>query len=379
MGGGGNMSTQTSKNNPLKRMPTSKPPFTIGDIKKAIPPHCFQRLLIRSFYYTARDLLAVFVYYYIASTYFHLLPSPYRYLAWVTYWIAQSLVFGGLWIICHECGHHAFSDYQWVDDTVGFILHSAFLVPYFSWKYSHRRHHSNTNSLERDEVHVPRIKSELPFLKKCMNNPVGRTVLPIMFLPLGLPLYLACNFTGRHYDRFACHYDPYGPIYNKRERLWIYVSDVGVIATAYVLYRVALAQGLAWLVCIYGMPLVFLNCFLTLLTYLNHTHPSVPYYDSSEWDWLRGALCTVDRDTGILNKFFHNGPNTHVVHHLFSTMPHYHTEEATEAIKPVLGEYYQSDNTPFYRAFWRESGECVYVEQDEGSHDNGVFWFKNKL
>ncbi|XP_049405463.1 delta(12)-fatty-acid desaturase FAD2-like [Solanum stenotomum] len=115
------------------------------------------------------------------------------------------------------------------------------------------------------------------------------------------------------------------------------------------------------------------------MTFLNHTHPSVPHYDSSEWDWLRGALATIDRDYGMLNRVFHNGPDTHVLHHLFSTIPHYHAMEATKAIKPLLGEYYQFDGTPVYTALWRESRECIYVEKDEGRQDNGVFWFKNKL
>ena len=130
------------KKNPLKRVPYSKPPFTVGDIKKAIPPHCFKRSLLRSFSYVVYDLTLVSLFYYIATTYFHLLPSPYNYLAWPVYWIFQGCVCTGVWVIAHECGHHAFIDYQWVDHTVGFILHSALMVPYFSWKYSPRRHHS---------------------------------------------------------------------------------------------------------------------------------------------------------------------------------------------------------------------------------------------
>ncbi|CAN4112489.1 unnamed protein product [Withania somnifera] len=383
MGAGGNMSDSTiktdRKRNPLERVPISKPSFTIADIKKAIPPHCFQRSLVRSFSYLARDLILVSIFYYIATTYFHLLPSPYCYLAWVTYWIVQGCVCSGIWFICHECGHHAFSDYQWVDDTVGFILHSALLVPYFSWKYSHRRHHSNTNSLERDEVYVPRIKSKLQWFFRYSNNPLGRVLLLVGVVTMGWPLYLAFNFLGRHYERFACHYDPYGPIYNDRERLWIYISDAGLMVATYVLYCVALAQGMAWVICIYGVPLLIVNGFLISITFLTHTHPSVPHYDSSEWDWLRGALATIDRDYGVLNNVFHNAANNHVLHHLFSTIPHYHTMEATKAIKPLLGEYYQADDTPICKALWRESRECIYVEEDEGSQDNGVFWFKNKL
>lgn len=123
------------------------------------------------------------------------------------------------------------------------------------------------------------------------------------------------------------------------------------------------------------------NAFLVMITYLQHTHPSLPHYDSSEWDWLKGALATVDRDYGILNKVFHNITDTHVAHHLFSMMPHYHAMEATKAIKPVLGEYYQADETPVYKAMWREAKECVYVhpDDDDNQKSKGVFWYRNKL
>ncbi len=43
----------------------------------------------------------------------------------------------------------------------GFLLHSCLFVPYFSWKYSHMRHHSNTGSVNRDEVFVPKKKKEI--------------------------------------------------------------------------------------------------------------------------------------------------------------------------------------------------------------------------
>ncbi|XP_041028488.1 delta(12)-fatty-acid desaturase FAD2-like [Juglans microcarpa x Juglans regia] len=365
----------------LKRVPHTKPPFTLSQIKKAIPPHCFQRSVHRSFSYVVYDLALASLFLYIATNYFHHLPHQLlSYLAWPIYWISQGCVLTGLWVIAHECGHHAFSDYQWLDDLVGFILHSGLLVPYFSWKYSHGRHHSNTGSLERDEVFVPKKKSSIGWYSKYLNNPPGRVLTLAITLILGWPLYLTFNVSGRPYDQFASHYDPYGPIYSDRQRLQIYISDAGVLAVFYGLYRLAMAKGLAWVLCIYGGPLLVVNGFLVLITFLQHTHPSLPHYDSSEWDWLRGALSTVDRDYGILNKIFHNITDTHVAHHLFSTMPHYHAMEATKAIKPILGDYYQFDGTPIYKATWREAKECIYVEPDEGgAQSKGVFWYANKL
>ncbi|KAJ8539319.1 hypothetical protein K7X08_013571 [Anisodus acutangulus] len=369
MGGGGNMSAPTTKTeqkkNALPKVPSSKPPFTLGDIRKAIPPHCFQRSLIRSFSYLVQDLILVSIFYYIANTYFHALPSPYSYLAWTTYWIAQGCVCTGIWVIGHECGHHGFSDYQWVDDTVGLILHSALLTPYFAWKHSHRRHHANTGSLENDEVYIPRLESKLRWYYKYLNNPVGRVLVLAFTLTFAWPLYLIFNISGKKYDRFACHYDPYSPIYTDRERLQIYISDAGIIAATYVLYRLTLTQGLAWLVCIYGVPLLIVNGFIVLITLLHHTHSSLPHYDSSEWDYLRGALATVDRDYGVLNKVFHNVTDTHVLHHIFSYISHYHAMEATKAIKPLLGDYYQFDDTPILKAMWRDTKECIFVEKDK--------------
>ena len=135
--------------------------------------------------------------------------------------------------------------------------------------------------------------------------------------------------------------------------------------------------GFWWVVRVYGVPLMIVNAWLVLVTYLQHTHPALPHYDSTEWDWLRGALATMDRDYGIiLNRVFHNITDTHILHHLFSNIPHYHAMEATKAIKPILGEYYQFESNPLARATWRSAKECIYVQPEDRK---GVFWYSNKF
>ncbi|CAM6106583.1 unnamed protein product [Calypogeia fissa] len=375
MGAGGRMHT-TAREPAITRVPTAKPPFSVGDLKKAIPPHCFKRSLLRSGSYLVTDLVIISALFY-AFTYIQNVGGALGWLLRGAYWIAQGCVATGLWVIAHECGHHAFSDYEWVDDLVGFIFHSCLLVPYFSWKYSHRRHHSNTASIERDEVFVPKAKESVKPSKFLTQNRPGRILSIVVTLTMGWPSYLLFNVTGRKYDRPANHFNPNAPIFNSREKQFIFISDLGLLTFGYLLYRLGQAFGFLWLLNVYGIPLLIVNGFLVLITLLQHTHPSLPHYDVAEWDWLRGALSTVDRDYGFLNHVLHHITDTHVAHHIFSTMPHYHAQEVTKLLKPILGDYYHFDGTPVLKALWRETKECIYVEADPNK--KGVYWYNNKM
>lgn len=54
-----------------------------------------------------------------------------------------------------------------------------------------------------------------------------------------------------------------------------------------------------------------------------------------EWDYLRGGLTTVDRDYGWVNNIHHD-IGTHVIHHLFPQIPHYHLIEAVHSLSFTL-------------------------------------------
>ncbi|KAD5317546.1 hypothetical protein E3N88_17492 [Mikania micrantha] len=333
MGAGGRMPDPSETKNILERVPVD-PPFSLSDLKKAIPVHCFERSVIRSSYYVVHDLIVAYVFYFLANTYIPLLPTPLAYLAWPVYWFCQASILTGLWVIGHECGHHAFSDHQWIDDTVGFVLHSALLT---------------------------RISLGNIAIETTTPTPIRLITMKFTFL--------------NKYGRFANHFDPLSPIFTERERIQVLLSDLGLLAVFYAIKLLVEAKGAAWVTCMYGVPVLGVSVFFVLITYLHHTHLSLPHYDSTEWNWIKGALSTIDRDFGFLNRVFHDVTHTHVLHHLISYIPHYHAKEARDAIKPILGEFYKIDRTPIFKAMYREAKECIYIEPDEDGKHKGVYWY----
>nr|GEV99381.1 plastid delta12-fatty acid acetylenase [Tanacetum cinerariifolium] len=325
MGAGGRMFDSSEETKDLLKRVPIEPPFSLSDLKKAIPAHCFERSVIRSSYYVVHDLIVTYVFYFLANTYIPSLPSPLAYIAWPV--------------------------------------------------YCHRNHHANTNSIDNDEVYIPKRKSKVRWYSKILNNPPGRVFTLVFRFTLGFPLYLLTNISGKKYGRFANHFDPLSPIFTDRERIQVLVSDLGLLAVFYAVKLLVAEKGFAWVTSMYLIPALGVHVFFVIITYLHHTHLSLPHYDSTEWNWIRGALSTIDRDFGFLNRVFHDVTHTHVLHHLISYIPHYHAKEARDAIKPVLGEFYKIDRTPIFKAMWREAKECIYIEPDEGSKHEGVYWY----
>eukprot|EP01135_Chromosphaera_perkinsii_P000642 Nk52_evm9s147 gene=Nk52_evmTU9s147 len=349
------------------------PPFSLGQVKAAIPRHCFQRSYVTSLRYLAVDLFVVCALAYAAFHYLYgnsLLPWWTKGLLWGAYWYVQGACMTGLWIIAHECGHHAFSPSHLLNDTVGLILHTGLLLPYFSWKFSHAKHHKNTGSIENDEIFNPSTRQEI--LDTMGESFIGkgplRLVIYLTFLLFGWPLYLTVNKGGpaKYKGVRNSHYDPYAALFSPPQRAFVVLTDLALVCTMAGMGLWIYHHGLLPYTLLYFVPYLEVNAYIVVITYLHHTHPKVPHLRDGDWTWLYGALCTIDRDFGwFLNTTHHHISDTHVCHHLFPKIPHYHAQEATEAIKKVLGPYYNYDSTPIWRAFVESVYECQYVEEKD--------------
>ncbi|QIX02389.1 hypothetical protein AMS68_007906 [Peltaster fructicola] len=388
------------------------PDYTIKDIRDAIPKHCFERSAIRGLSYVARDIALLATTFYLFNTYCtpEYVPSyPLRAGLWFLYTVLQGLFGTGLWVLSHECGHQSFSPSKTLNDTVGWICHSALLVPYFSWKISHGKHHKATGNMERDMVFVPRTREEhatrtgaiLHEMHELMEETPIATLTMLLVQQLGgWPSYLVANMTGhnnhakqpegkgvgrKNGNGSVNHFFPSSPLYEKKDEHLILLSDLGIAITLAVLSVIGYNYGMWNLTVWYIFPYLWVNHWLVAITFLQHSDPSLPHYSGEAWTFARGAAATIDREFGFIGReLLHGIIETHVLHHYISTIPFYHADEATEAIKKVMGTHYRSDveggSLGFLKALWTSARTCQWVEPIEGAvgENKNVYFFRNR-
>ncbi|KAI3526255.1 hypothetical protein L1887_05501 [Cichorium endivia] len=308
--------------------PSAPPPFKVADIRAAIPSHCWVKNPWRSLSYVLRDILV------IASLVAIAVIFKTSSWVWPIYWAAQGTMFWAIFVLGHDCGHGSFSDNPNLNSVVGHILHSSILVPYHGWRISHRTHHQNHGHVENDESWVPLTEKTY----KTLDAPTKLLRFKVPFPLFAYPLYLWQRSPGKS----GSHFNPYSDMFTPNERHYIVTSTLCWTLMVVNLVFLSIVIGPTLLFNLYGIPYLIFVMWLDFVTYLHHHghEKKLPWYRGKEWSYLRGGLTTVDRDYGIFNNIHHD-IGTHVIHHLFPQIPHYHLIEATMAAKSVLGEYYR--------------------------------------
>jgi len=342
-----------------------------AEVLNAIPAHCFVRDTFRSMKYAVLSVAMTISCGILASIFI-----PFK-MAFIPVWILYAAINGtiatGAWVVAHECGHGAFSDNRKLQDTVGYILHSLLLVPYFSWQRSHAVHHSRTNHLTEGETHCPPVAGKLQgdglLQSKFFLGETPFAILQlVMHLIFGWPAYLLAGATGGSSRGITNHFWPDAPfstaLWPGKWREKVYASDIGVAAVVLGLIAWSCKAGLAQVLALYIGPYLFVNVWLVLYTWLQHTDTDVPHFEGDDWNFVKGAFMTIDRPYGPIFDFLHHRiGSTHVAHHIESSIPHYHALEATNALKEKFPNLYLYDPTPIHLALWRVAAKCVAVEK----------------
>lgn len=193
-------------------------------------------------------------------------------------------------------------------------------------RLQHARHHAATGSMERDEVFVPKTRSQLGLKpeseviaeKKAAAEAAGTPAEETLFekldelfedapiwnfihvlaqQTLGWPLYLIRNASGQNYGRWTNHFDPASPIFDKRHFWQIIASDIGLGITIAALTIWGLNRGFAEVAKYYLLPYLVVNHHLVMITYLQHTdYENLPHckLDSSSGKARGTTTCLTE-------------------------------------------------------------------------------------
>jgi len=313
----------------------------------------------------------------------------------------------GLWVIAHECGHQAFSESKTINNSVGWVLHSALGVPYHAWRITHGQHHASTGHMTMDQVYVPSTRSQLglrPFdsdkedrlgsrvseevrrelWEALGDSPIGAAYGSACYLLGGWLAHILWNASGqKRYPKGTSHFSPSSIQFKSQHHDLIIISNVGVFLWLTTLSTFIYVYGFATVFRLYLVPYLWVNHWLVLITFLQHTDPLLPHYRAPEFTFPRGALATVNRnlmgDCGRIMGWIgahatHGISETHILHHVSSKIPHYHAWEASAALKKYLqpAGMYQEGAAGGWAEVYRVYKECKFVE-DVGD----VVFYKN--
>jgi len=328
-------------------------PFTIKDLHAAIPERCFQPDTGRAFAYLFFDLAL------IAALYTALTFTSAWYIEWPILFMIGTLLWS-LFVIGHDAGHGSFSKNRTLNTIVGILVHGAILVPYRGWQRSHALHHMKTGHLHEEEVFRPARKGQDTFFRKLIFRSG-------IFVLIGWPMYkIGIRNLTTYKPITGSHYLPQSDLYTTSVRVSWYFGLLSLAAFLAVYIGLGVVFGWGFFAKYFLAPYLIYGAWLTFVTYMQHVSPEVPVYDAKDWTRLKGALAAVDRNYGPFNWLTHNIGNLHVIHHMFPTIPHYRLQEATDAIKPILGNHYRQTDRFVISDFISSQLRCHHVVPDDG-------------
>lgn len=204
-----------------------------------------------------------------------------RVVAWTLYMFAQGCVGTGIWILGHECGHGGFSKYDRINDFLGWLTHSSLLVPYFSWKITHARHHRYTGHITKDAVFVPETEDDLKSqnasrFNKLLDMAEETSIVTILRLLqhqlMGWQLYLMFNLTagkkslpnGEELEsrRDMSHFGLSSKLFLPSQKILVAISDLGLLLTLGALWLAAQHLGYQKVALLYFGPYLWVHHWL---------------------------------------------------------------------------------------------------------------------
>ena len=256
-----------------------------------------------------------------------------------------------LFIIFHDCGHASFFKSQKANDIVGFITGVLTLTPYQDWRWKHALHHARTGDLDRrgwGDVWTLTVQEYLE------SSPWKRSAYRIARNPILLfviaPIFL-----------FFVQYRFPGMKANKRERLSVFWTNLGILALAAVLSKIF---GIRTYLILQSIVTLVAGSAGIWMFYVQHQFEGVYWERHGTWDYTTAAL----RGSSFYKlpkifQWFSGNIGFHHIHHLSPRIPNYFLERCHMAdsllrnVQPIT--FFSSLKSLRYRLWDEERQELV--------------------
>jgi len=235
------------------------------------------------------------------------------------YWIALllSLPTAGLlvrlFMIQHDCGHHAFFRSRWANDMVGRLIGVFTLTPYAYWRDAHAVHHATSGNLHArgigdiDVVTVREYRA-MPRWRRLLYRLYRH---PLVLLGIG-PTYL-----------FVLKFRlPLDMVRRRREVLGsVMATNLAILA---VVVSIGLVIGFPEFAMVQVPITMIASSIGVWLFYVQHQFERGYWAESQDWDFHRAAVEGSSHfDLPWPMRWFTANIGIHHIHHLYSRIPYY--------------------------------------------------------
>ncbi|MDX1961951.1 MAG: fatty acid desaturase [Pirellulales bacterium] len=306
-----------------RRTPINPHHPNAGQVRAVFPPFAHVRRWSR-----AAAVWLPSAAFYLLSLAAILLTSPW---AWPPLILLTSLAAALLFILAHDAAHDVLTPSRWANQLLARLSFLPAWHPYTGWVHAHNHvHHGWTNFQPRDYVWAPLSLAEYQRL-----SPVGQAWVRLCRYWPGFGLYYLVEILWKKIWLIQ-------PEVKRRKARLRWLADdlllvVMLLAQGWglvVLARYWQTPAPAWAIILAAqvLPMFFCNWFVALITYLQHTHPAIPWFQkSAEWSFYLGQVrgTTHTHFPRGINGWIHNVME-HTAHHVDPRIPLYNLPEAQE-------------------------------------------------
>ncbi len=246
--------------------------------------------------------------------------------------IVAGAAISSLFVIGHDAAHGAYTHSRGLNALIGRIAFLPALHNFSLWQVQHNHLHHRLVNIKGFNYWSPLTKAEFDRL------PAWRRAVERLYRgPLGFaPYYLVERWWK----------EKLFPRRHRRRRLagWLdfalLLSYLAVFIAALVAAEGVFETGAAaavWWGCV--LPFIAWNALMGATTYMQHTHPRVPWFEAlSEWRELQGqedvtVQLQVPRWYGLLSHHIMDHP----AHHVHPKIPLYRLAAAQRRLNELLG------------------------------------------